>query len=103
MGKIQLHTILIIEFNSSFLDALPHLYKRVCPSVRRSVGPSGRRSFGPSVGHAFVKITENGVMQDGDASYVVYTALFFFGFEQLRLVIVMDMISSEGKSQPYSF
>ena len=26
--------------------------------------------------HAFVKIAENGVMQDGDASYVVYTALF---------------------------
>ena len=24
---------------------------------------------------AFVKIAENGVMQDGDASYVVYTAL----------------------------
>ena len=29
-----------------FLDASSHLYKRVCPSVRRSV----RRSVGPSVG-----------------------------------------------------
>ena len=29
------------------------------------------------VRNAFVKIAENGVMQDGDASYVVYTALFF--------------------------
>ena len=30
---------------NSFLDASSHLYKRVCPSVRRSVGPS----VGPSV------------------------------------------------------
>ena len=45
MGKIQLHTILIIEFNSSFLDASTHLYERLCPLVRRSVGPS----VGPSV------------------------------------------------------
>ena len=27
-----------------FLDAVSHLYKRVCPSVRPSVGPSVRRS-----------------------------------------------------------
>ena len=40
-------------------------------SIRRSVG----RSVRPSVRDAFVKIAENGVMQDGDASYVVYTAL----------------------------
>ena len=51
-----------------FLDASSHLYKRVCPSVGRSVGPSVR--------NAFVKIAETGVMRDGDASYVVFTALF---------------------------
>ena len=45
---------------------------RGCLSVRPSVGPSVRRL----VRNAFVKIAEDGVMQDGDASYVVYTALF---------------------------
>ena len=55
-----------------FLDASSHLYKRVCPSV----GPTVRPLVRPSVHTAFVKIAENGVMQDGDASYVVYTALF---------------------------
>ena len=40
-------------------------------SIRGSVRPSVRRS----VRDAFVKIAENGMMQDGDASYVVYTAL----------------------------
>ena len=34
---------------SVFLDASSHLYKRVCPSVRRSVRPSVRRSVRPSV------------------------------------------------------
>ena len=35
-----------------------------------------RGSVGPSVGqNAFLKIAENGVVQDEDASYVVYTAL----------------------------
>ena len=34
-------------------------------------------SVRPLVRNAFVKIAENGVMQDGDASYVVYMALFF--------------------------
>ena len=58
----------------SFLDASSHLYKRVCPSVGRSV----RRSVRPSVRDAFVKIAENGLMQDEDASYVVYTALFIY-------------------------
>ena len=53
-----------------FLDASSHLYKRVSPSV----GPS----VGPSVCIAFVKIAENGVIQDEDASYVVYTALLSF-------------------------
>ena len=33
-----------------FLDASSHLYKRVCPSVRRSVCRSVRRSVRPSVG-----------------------------------------------------
>ena len=42
-------------------------------SVRRSVGPSVR----PSVRNAFVKIAENGVMQDEGASRAVYPALFF--------------------------
>ena len=37
---------------------------------------SVRPSVRPSVRNAFVKIAENGVMQDEDASYVVYTALF---------------------------
>ena len=65
-----------------FLDASSHLYKRVCPSVSlslsvgRSVGPSVRPSVRRSVRDAFVKIAENGLMQDEDASYVVYTALF---------------------------
>ena len=36
--------------NGVFLDAFSHLYKRVCPSVRRSVRPSVRRSVRPSVG-----------------------------------------------------
>ena len=40
-----------------------------------SVRPSVRPSVGWSVRNAFVKIAENGVMQDEDASYVVYTAL----------------------------
>ena len=34
------------------------------------------RSVGWSVCNAFLKIAENGVMQDGDASYVAFTALF---------------------------
>ena len=42
-------------------------------SMKGCVGPSVH----PLVRNAFVKIAENGVMQDGDASYVVYTALFF--------------------------
>ena len=33
-----------------FLDAPPHLYQRVCPSVGPSVRPSVRRSVSPSVG-----------------------------------------------------
>ena len=52
----------------------------VRPSVRWSVGPLVRWSVGPLVRDAFVKIAENGVMLDGDASYVVYTALFCSGW-----------------------
>ena len=44
-----------------FLDASSQLYKRVCPSVRPSVRPLVR--------NASVKIAENCVMQDEDASY----------------------------------
>ena len=43
-------------------------------SLRGCVRPSVRWS----ARDAFVKIAENGVMQDEDASYVVYTALFFW-------------------------
>ena len=61
----------------------PRISIRGCvrPSVRRSVrplvGPSVRRSVPPSVRNAFVKIAENGVMQDEGASRAVYPALFF--------------------------
>ena len=58
--------------HASFLDASSHLYKRVCPSV----GPSVRWSVRPSVRNVFVKIAENGVMQDEGASRAVYPALF---------------------------
>ena len=52
----------------------PRISIRGC--VRPLVRPSVRPLVRPSVGNAFVKIAENGVMQDGDASYVVYTTLF---------------------------
>ena len=40
--------------NSLFLDAILHLYKRVCQSIRLSVRPSVRLSLRPSVGHTQV-------------------------------------------------
>ena len=40
--------IFYLTSSRRFLDASSHLYKRVCPSVRRSVRPSVRRSVGPS-------------------------------------------------------
>ena len=46
----------------------------VCPTV----GPSVGRSIRPSVLNAFMKIVENGVMQDKGASRAVYPALFAF-------------------------
>ena len=56
----------------------PRISIRGC--VRPSVGPLVRqsigRSVGPSVRNAFVKIAENGVMQDEGASRAVYPALF---------------------------
>ena len=76
-----------------FLDASSHLYKRVCPSVGPSVGPSVRPSVGPSVRDAFVKIAENGLMQDEDASYVVYTALFFSFWDWPKQSRIHDSIS----------
>ena len=48
----------------------------VRPSVGPSVRWSVRWSVRPLVRNAFAKIAENGEMQNGDASYVVYTALF---------------------------
>ena len=96
---------------NSFLDASSHLYKRLCPSVRPSVGrlvgwsvgppfldasshlykrcfrpsvgPSVGPSVRPSVRNAFVKIAENGVMQDEGASRAVYPALFLFRLSHL--------------------
>ena len=40
---VSLNIVLSVD-SPCFLDASSHLYKRVCPSVRRSVGPS----VGPS-------------------------------------------------------
>ena len=51
----------------------PRISIRGC--VRPSVGPSVRLSVGPLVRNAFVKIAENGVMQDEGASRAVYPAL----------------------------
>ena len=45
-------------------------------SIRGCVHLSVSWSVGRLVCNAFVKITENGIMQDGDASYVMYMALF---------------------------
>ena len=45
-------TLVFISCSISFLDAFSHLYKRVCPSVRRSVRPS--------VGHTRVEFLRNG-------------------------------------------
>ena len=64
----------------------PRISIRGC--VRPSVRPSVGRSVRPSVRDAFVKIAENGVMQDGDASYVVYTALL--GSPVLNIVLRED-------------
>merc|ERR1712228_199687 len=69
--SMRKHSVVI-----NFLDASSHLYKRVCPSIRPSVGPPVRPSVRPSVRNAFVKIAENGVMQDEGASRAVYPALF---------------------------
>ena len=55
--------------NICFLDA-PRI------SIRGFVRPSVGPSVGPSVRIAFVKIAENGVMQDEGASRAVYPALF---------------------------
>ena len=46
------------SFSFRFLDALSHLYKRVCPSVGPSVRPLVRRSVNRSVTR-FFRFTEN--------------------------------------------
>ena len=54
-----------------FLDAFSHLYKRVCPSVRRSVHPSHT-----SWNHAKVPFsTKTTISISENASYAVYPAL----------------------------
>ena len=53
----------------------PSVGPSVGTSVRRSVGRSIGPSVGPLVRNAFVKIAENGVMQDKGASRAVYPAL----------------------------
>ena len=37
---MSLAEVFFFSFFCFFLDAFSHLYRRVCPSVRRSVGPS---------------------------------------------------------------
>ena len=49
---VRINGILCAYNGRIFLDAFPHLYKRVCPSV----GPSVR----PSVGHTRVEFPRNG-------------------------------------------
>ena len=62
-------------------------------SIRGCVRPSVRRSVGPLVRDAFVKIAENGVMQDGDASYVVYTALLEnFSLTPMSQILLLDIL-----------
>ena len=71
-----------VHWSDPFLDACPHLHKRVCLSVHLSGGPLVRWL----VHNTFVKIAENGVMQDGHASYVVYMALFFNDAKVAKMV-----------------
>ena len=58
-------------------------------SIRGCVRLSVRRS----VRDAFVKIAENGVLQDGDASYVVYTALLLNHVEFFSLMNKNDQVT----------
>ena len=57
------------------LDASSHLYKR---------------SVGPVVRNAFVKIVENGIVRDEDASYVMYMAF-------LAITILPINLATAGK------
>ena len=45
---LLLAEVMMLDFGhfEPFLDASSHLYKRVCPSIRRSIGPSGTLSLG---------------------------------------------------------
>ena len=56
------------DLGNMFLDAFSHLYKRVCPSVRRSVRRSVRPSVRPSVGHTRVEFLRNGPKSNKIAS-----------------------------------
>ena len=67
-------------------------------SIRGCARPLVRRSVGPSVRNAFVKIAENGVMQDVDASYVVYTALFNDVFTQSSEAYVLTLVKFLSQS-----
>ena len=68
-----------VHWSDPFLDACSHLYKGVCLSVHLSGGPLVRQL----VHNTLVKIAENGVMQDGDASFVI--------------VVYMALISNDAK------
>ena len=50
------------------------------------------------VRNAFVKIAENGVIQDRDASYVVYTALFLDASSHLYKRVCPSVRPSVGPS-----
>ena len=49
------------SFYLSFLDAFSHLYKRVCPSVRRSVGPSVGRSHTSWISEKWAEFEQNSI------------------------------------------
>ena len=68
-------------------------------SIRGCVRPLVHPSVGPLVRNAFVKIAESGVMQDGDASYVVYMALFRVRFLSQRHHSFLFSYQSSGQAQ----
>ena len=79
------------SFIPQFLDAPPHLYKRVCPSVRPSVrpsfGPSVRRSVTPSLRRLLV------------ASYAEYSALFPSFVTQMGAFYVLETVIEEKEAK----
>ena len=80
--------VLVVVVATAFLDA-PRI------SIRGCVRPLVRPSVAPSVRNAFIKIAENGVMQDEDASYVVYTALLQLKFIHFTRYIQNSLISKQ--------